>query len=140
MTAAAWTLTNTGLDYLTRGEWLDADSFKIALFTSSSNIAAASTTYAALTGEVSNANGYLTGGTAVTVARTGTNPLTIDSSDASWNATGAGITARYAVLYEVSGRVMGYSLLDTTPADVSVTAGNVFQVQIHPSGVYTLSF
>jgi hypothetical protein len=43
MAAGNWTLTDEGLTRLTNGEWLDGDSYKIALFLSTSNIGASST-------------------------------------------------------------------------------------------------
>lgn len=140
MAAGAWTLTNEGRTELTKGTWLDADSYKIALFLSTSNIGASSTTYAALTNEHANANGYTTGGNSVTLSRSGTTTVTIDATDpAVWTASGGSIVARYAVLYEVSGRVVAYCLLDSTPADVTVTSGNTLTITIHASGVLTIA-
>ena len=67
MAAGNRTFTNGARTSLLNGTFdLDSDSFKIALFTSSSNIGAASTTYAGVTNEVANGNGYTTGGAAVT--------------------------------------------------------------------------
>lgn len=140
MAAGSWTFTNEGRTRLSTGEWLDADSYKIALFLSTSNIGPASTTYAGLTNEHANANGYTTGGNAVTLTRTGTTTVTYDVTDpAAWNASGGSITARYGVLYEVGGRVLAYCLLDNSPADVTVTSGNPLTIQIHSSGVFTLA-
>jgi hypothetical protein len=140
MAAGQWQLTNEGRTRLSNGEWLDGDTYKIALFLSTSNIGAASTTYAGLTNEHANANGYTTGGNAVTVSRSGTTTVTIDLTDpAAWTASGGSITARFAVLYEVSGRVLAYCLLDSTPADVTATDGNTLTITIHASGILTLA-
>lgn len=140
MAAGAWTFTNGGGTRLLNGTFdLDTDTFKMALFLSTSNIGASSTTYAGLTNEHSNANGYTTGGTAVTLSLSGTTTVTVDSTDAQWTASGGSITARFAVLYEVGGDVLCYCLLDSTPADVTVTTGNILTVQIHASGVFTLT-
>ena len=140
MAAGAWTLTDEGRTRLTNGEWLDGDTYKIALFLSTSNIGASSTTYAGVTNEHSNANGYTTGGKSVTISRSGTTTVTIDSTDpAAWTASGGSITARFAVLYEVSGRVFAYCLLDSTPADVTATDGNTLTITIHASGVLTVA-
>ena len=117
----------------------DTDTFKIALFLSTSNIGASSTTYAGLTNEHSNANGYTTGGASTTVTLSGTTTVTVDCSDVTWTASGGSITARYAVLYEVAGNVVCYCLLDSTPADVTVTTGNSLTIQINASGVFTLA-
>ncbi len=141
MAAGAWLFTDTGRTELSKGTFLDADTFKMALFLSTSNIGAASTTYAALTNEVANAFGYTTGGIAITLARTGTTTVTFDNSaaDPVWTASGGSITARFAVIYEVAGRVLRYCLLDSTPADVTATTGNTLTVAINVSGIFTLA-
>lgn len=140
MAAGTWTFTNAGRTDLLNGTFdLDTDTFKMALFLSTSNIGAASTTYAGLTNEHANANGYTTGGAAITLSLSGTTTVTVDSTDASWTASGGSITARFAVIYEVAGRVLCYCLLDSTPADVTVTDGNTLTVQINASGVFTLA-
>lgn len=138
--AGAWTFTNGGRTSLLNGTFdIDTDTFKMALFLSTSNIGAASTTYAGVTNEHANANGYTTGGVAVTLSLAGTTTVTVDSSDATWTASGGSIVARFAVIYEVSGNVLCYCLLDSTPADVTVTDGNSLTVQINASGVFTLA-
>lgn len=138
--AGAWTFTNTGRTSLLNGTFdIDSDTWKMALFLSTSNIGAASTTYAGLTNEHANANGYTTGGVAITLSLSGTTTVTADSTDATWTASGGSIVARFAVIYEVGGNVLCYCLLDSTPADVTVTDGNTLTVQIHASGVFTLA-
>lgn len=141
MAAGAWTLTNGSRTSLLNGTFdLDSDTFKIALFLSTSNIGAASTTYAGVTNEHANANGYTTGGNAVTGSLSGTTTVTFDTTDpTAWTASGGSIVARYAVLYEVSGNVLAYCLLDSTPADVTATTGNTLTVVINASGVFTLA-
>lgn len=139
--AGAWTFTSAGRTSLINGDFdIDSDTWKMALFLSTSNIGAASTTYAGLTNEHANANGYTTGGIAVTLTLAGTTTVTVDvSSDPTWTASGGSIVARFAVIYEVSGKVLCYCLLDSTPADVTTTDGNTFTVQINASGVFTLA-
>ncbi len=139
--AGAWTFTNTSRTNLVNGTFdLDSDSWKMALFLSTSNIGAASTTYAGLTNEHANANGYTTGGIAITLTLSGTTTVTVDvATDPVWTASGGSIVARFAVIYEVAGNVLCYCLLDSTPADVTVTSGNTLTVQINASGVFTLA-
>ena len=141
MAAGSWTLTNTGRTSLLNGTFdIDSDSWKMALFLSTSNIGAASTTYAGLTNEHANANGYTTGGVAITLSLSGTTTVKVDVvADPVWAASGGDIIARWAVIYEVGGNVLCYALLDSTPADVTVTDGNTLTVQAHASGVITLS-
>lgn len=140
MAASAWSLTNTGRTSLLNGTIVPgADTFKIALFLSTSDIGAASTTYAGVSNEHANANGYTTGGAASTCSLSGTTTVTVDFTDVSWTATGGSIVARFAVLYEVGGNVLAYCLLDSTPADKTVPVGEIFEVRIHASGVFTLA-
>ena len=141
MAAGNWLLTNEGRTELSKGTFLDSDTYKIALFLSTSNIGAASTTYAGLTNEHANANGYTTGGNLVTLSRTGTTTVTFDTTDpTAWTASGGSIVARFGVLYEVGGRVLAYFNLENIgPADVTVTTGNTLTISINASGVFTLA-
>lgn len=141
MAAGPWTPTNT-----TRTKFLnaqfdwDTDSMKIALFLSTSNLGAASTTYAGVTNEHANANGYTTGGIATGAGTlAGTTTVTADiTTDPVWTAAGGSIVARFAAIYEVAGDVLFYCLLDSTPADVTVTTGNTLTIAT-ASGVFTLA-
>jgi hypothetical protein len=141
MAAGTFTFTNGGRTSLLNGTFdIDTDSFKSSLFLSTSNIGASSTTYAGLTNEHANANGYTTGGIAVTLTLSGTTTVTVDiSSDPVWTASGGPITARFNVIYEVAGNVLVYCLLDSTPADVTATDGNTLTVQTNAAGVFTLA-
>lgn len=141
MAAGAWTFTNTGRTSLLNGTFdIDSDTWRMALFTSSSNIGASTTTYAGVTNEVANANGYTTGGIAITLTLSGTTTVTVDiATDPVWTASGGSITARFAAIYEVGGNVLCYCLLDDAPADVTATAGNTLTVAANASGVFTLS-
>lgn len=139
--AGNWTFTNNTRTYILDGtfDW-DTDSFKMALFLSTSNIGASSTTYAGVTNEHANANGYTTGGIALTIALSGTTTVTVDeTTNPVWTASGGSITARFAVIYEVSGNVACYCLLDSTPADVTATDGNTLTVTIHANGIFQLA-
>lgn len=142
MAAGAWTFTDGARTRLLNGTFdLDTDSFKMALFLSTSNIGAASTSYAGVTNEHANANGYTTGGIAVSLTLSGTTSVKVDiSTDPVWTASGGSITARFAVIYEVGGDVLCYCLLDDTPADVTATAGNTLTVAAHATnGVFSLA-
>lgn len=141
MAAGNWTFTDAGRKKLLDGTFdIDTDSFKCALFLSTSNIGSGSTTYAGLTNEHAAANGYATGGIAVTLTLSGTTTVTCDiSSDPVWTASGGSITARFAVIYEVGGDVLCYALLDSAPADVTATDGNTLTVAANASGVFTLA-
>ncbi len=76
-----------------------ADTFKIALFTSSATLGATTTAYSS-TNEVANGNGYATGGNTLTVSQAPTSTSTtawLDFSDSTWAAST--ITARGALIY-----------------------------------------
>lgn len=139
--ATTWTFTNGGRTSLLNGTFdIDTDSYKMALFLSTSNIGAASTTFAGVTNEHAAANGYTAGGIAITLTLAGTTTVTVDiATDPVWTASGGSIVARFAVIYEVSGNVLCYCTLDSTPADVTATTGNTLTVAAHASGVFTLA-
>ena len=124
---------------------LDTHVFKLALFTSTHTPALTDTTFSALTNQVATAFGYTAGGATlgtVTWAQT-TGTATFDAADVTWTAAGGSITARYAVLYNstvaAAGDLVGYILLDNTPADVTVTDTNTLTVQWNASGIFTLA-
>ena len=119
----------------------DTDTFKVALFLSTSNIGSGSTTYAGVTNEHANANGYTTGGISLgALTLSGTTTVTVDDpSDMVWTASGGSIVARFAVLYESGGNVVCYCLLDSTPADVTATNGNTLTIALNASGIFTLA-
>ena len=141
MAAGAWLFTDEGRTKLIDGTFdIDTDSWKMALFLSTSNIGASSGTYAGLTNEHANANGYTTGGIAVTLTLAGTSTVTVDiGTDPVWTASGASIIAKFAAIYEVGGRVLCYCLLDSGGADVTTTSGNTLTVAANASGVFTLA-
>ncbi len=141
MAAGNWLFTNGGRTSLLNGTFdIDSDTFKMALLLSTSNIGASSTTHAGVTNEHANANGYTTGGISITLTLAGTTTVTVDiSTDPVWTASGGSIVARFAEIYEVSGNVLVYCLLDSTPADVTATSGNTLTVAANASGVFTLA-
>lgn len=142
MAAGTWTFTDTGRTSLLNGDFdLDTDTFLCALFLSTSNIGAASTTYAGVTNEHANANGYTTGGVSVgALTLSGTTTVTVDDpADMVWTASGGSITARFAVIYESGGKVLCYCLLDSTPADVAATTGNTLTIALNASGIFALT-
>lgn len=143
MAAGNWTATNTTRTKILNGQFdWDSDSWKVAIFLSTSNIGASSTTYAGLTNEHANANGYTTGGIAVTITLSGTTSVTgVFATNPVWTASGGNIVGRFAALYEVGGDVAFYCLLDSTPADVTATNGNTLTIDSDgtPNPVFTLA-
>jgi len=79
-----------------------ADVFKIALYTSSATLGAATTAYSG-TNEVPNGSGYTTGGNTLTISQVPTSTSTtawLDFADSSWST--ATITANGALIYNSS--------------------------------------
>ena len=140
MPAGPWQFTDTGRQSLIDGTFdINSDTWKMALFLSTSNLGPASTTYAAVTNEHANANGYTTGGQSIALTLSGTTTVVVSlASDAIWPASGGSIVARYAAIYEVGGNILCYCLLDATPGDVTTPSGNNLTVAAHPSGLFTM--
>ena len=95
--------------------------------------------------ELATANGYTAGGvTFATTWVTTASVLKFDGTvDLVWNAVGAGITARYLVIYNSSAAgavndLIGYLLLDNTPADVTAVAGTSLTLQLSALGLLTM--
>ena len=130
MTIGPWVLTDAFRTKLVdQGLRPSTASWKLALYQSTSDLTVASTTYAGVTNEVANGNGYTTGGIAVTLTRTGTTTVTVSfAATPQFTASGGNIVARWAALYEVSGDVAAFCLLDDTPADVTTTDGSTLQI------------
>ena len=145
---ASITFYNSFKEYVADGTFdLNTDSFKVALVSSSYTFSAAHTVYADLTNELSTANGYTSGGAAlasVTFSQT-SGTATFDAADTTWTASGGSIVARRAVIYKdgtANTRVkplIASILLDTTPADITVTTGNTLTLQYNASGIFTLA-
>lgn len=119
---------------------LTGDTLKVCLVTSASNAinqALAGAGYASITGELGTANGYAAGGQTLTVTWTGggaSATCTLAASAAAvWNASGSGITARAAVIYDdtAAGKpLIAYCLLDATPADVTTPSGQNLTINV----------
>lgn len=128
----------------------DTTNWKGALFLSAGNantLSVGTGVYGDLTSEHANANGYTTGGIAlsgIVWTRSGAT-LTFDLSDYVYTASGGSIVARFAVIYKnatvnsIVKPLLCVSLLDVTPANVTATDGNTLTIQINASGAFTLS-
>lgn len=153
MAAGKWKLYEYAKEYLADGT-LDMDNaalgFTMALFLSTSNcdtLSVGTGVYGDLTNEHANANGYTTGGIALTneVWTHSAGTVTFDCDNVVWTASGGSIVARFAVVYvnatvnSIVKPLLCVSLLDTTPANVTATDGNTFTIAISASGLFTLS-
>ena len=110
---------------------LVADTIKIALFTSSASLGAATTAYST-SNEVANGNGYATGGVELTsraVATAGTTAY-FDAADPSWAS--ATFTANGAMIYNSSASNKAIAIL-AFGGDFTV-AGGTFQIIFPAAG------
>jgi hypothetical protein len=126
---------------------LRSTTFKTTLHNSTYTFAATHVVYADLTNELSTANGYTNGGATMTGAswdHSGAT-ATFDTADTQWVASGGSITARRAVIRAIGtfnsqvDPLVASILLDTTPADVTVTDGNTLALQWNASGIFTVT-
>lgn len=152
MAAGKWKLYDFAKKYIADGthDLDDTTNWKIALFLAAGNantLSVGTGIYGDLTSEHANANGYTTGGnavTSVTWTRSGAT-ITFDCDDSVWTAAGGSIVARYGVVYRnatvnsIVKPLLCVSLLDTTPADVTATTGNTLTIVMNASGLFTLS-
>jgi len=112
--------TSFKADVLNKEQDLEADTLKIALYTSSATLGATTTAYSA-TNEVSG-TGYSPGGvtlTSTTVQTTGTTAY-FDAADPEW--TGASFTARGALIYNSTNADKAIAVLDFG-GDFTVSSG-----------------
>ena len=128
---------------------LTAGTFNMALFLSTSNADTLDTSekLADLTNQHANANGYLTGGVAMTgvvyTNTAGTEKFT--SNPVVWTASGGSIVARSAVVYKVGtfgtivNPIICTCLLDATPANVTAADTQTLTITMNASGIWTLS-
>lgn len=150
MAAGKWKLYDIAKKYIGDGT-LDLDdttNWKLALFLSTSNAnTLTNDVYGDLTNEHANANGYTTGGVALSGIAWNESSGTISfvaSTPTPWTASGGSITARFAVIYKnatvnsIVKPLLCVCLLDTTPADVTATSGNTFTITM-PAALFTLS-
>ena len=154
MAADAWVIHDKFKEYLGDGTIdMDLHDFRMALHTATSTVATTAenswTTFAGVKAEVTNANGYVTGGELLVLPTWTENlgTVTFSCNDVMWTANTAGITAHYACIYNdsvtnpVDKPIVCHSLLDNGGGgtDVTATAGNTFTVQINVNGVFTLA-
>lgn len=153
MAAGKWKVYELAKNRLANGTF-DMDNaalgLTMALFLSTSNantLSVGTGVYGDLTNEHANANGYTTGGIALTneVWTNAAGVETFDADDVVWTASGGSIVARFAVIYcnatvnTIVKPLLAVCLLDTTPADVTATTGNTLTIGINASGFFQLS-
>lgn len=147
MAATAWSFYNSFREYLGNGQFdLDGTGtgFYMALHTSaaSANVNTKTlSTQASLGNEVSNGNGYATGGASVTArtwASVATDKYRFDSTACVWTATGGTIAnIKYAVIYQAGGKLVCFSRLTTS--QFTLAQDNTLTVTPSASGIFELA-
>lgn len=150
--AGKWKLYEFAKKYLSDGTFDldDTTNWKCALFLSASNantLSVGTGVLGDLTNQHANANGYVTGGVAMSgiVWTKSGGTMTFDANDPAWTASGGSIVARFAVIYKdatvnsIVKPLLCVCLLDTAPADVTAADGNPLTLQLNASGILTLS-
>jgi hypothetical protein len=116
------------------------DTYKVMLCTAAT-FDATNTTLASVTKtEVTNANGYTTGGATlanVAVTTVTTNDAKFDADDASWSASGGAITASYAILYNDTDADDPPVAFIDFGASESAADGTNFLIVWNASGIFT---
>jgi hypothetical protein len=119
-----------------------ADTYKVALYTAATFDATATTLAGVTKTEVANGDGYTTGGetlTGVTVSTASTNGAKFDANDVIWSATGSGITASYAIIYnDTDADDPPVALIDFDGSQVA-SDGTDFVIVWNASGIFTWS-
>lgn len=116
------------------------DTYKLMLCTAAT-FDATNTTLAGITKtELTNANGYTTGGAtlgSVAVTTVTTNDAKFDAADVTWTATDSGITASYGILYnDTDADDPPVAFIDFGGSE-SAAAGTDFIVVWNASGIFT---
>lgn len=130
---------------------LAADAFAAELYLSTSTLARGVGTglRADPTDEHLTQNGYVAGGSALaspTWTETTPGTYTFDTADEAPYDTAAGgsIIARFFMIFDDTPTtpldpIVGFVLMDDTPADITVTDTNDLNITVHANGWFTLS-
>lgn len=146
MAATAWALFNKAKKKLGNGTiQLGVNVLKMQLHTSAAvgfTTNATISTAASVTGEVTNGNGYATGGatlaSVVWTTGTTTSQYKLDSADPIWTATGGSIAnIKYALVKNSAGQAICWSKLTTS--QFTLAQNNTLTVQLAATGIFTLA-
>jgi hypothetical protein len=149
MAAQAWQLYNKAKKSIGNGTLsLASTAFRMSLVTSASNFATFTiSTFASLTGEIADGNGYSTSGKALTgevwTVGASAKQYKFDCDDAVWTATGGAISNIKGAVIWLSGASAGARKLlcraSLTSTQFTLAQNNTLTVQINASGVLTLT-
>lgn len=145
MAAGKWKVYDHAKLALANGTMdLDSDSFKINLYASNSNVSVSLAVLEDIgngTNQLSTAGGYTqdTKGASIVTSHIGGTTKVDEISNPVWTASGGGIRARLAVIYnDTTKQPLCVCFLDTA-ADVTATSGNTLTITQSTSGLFTIS-
>ena len=122
----------------------DTDTFKVLLTTSSYTPSQSTHTVLADIANELSGNGYArqTLGSVSSSQSAGT--YTFDFADPVFTASGGSLVARYWAIFDdtvgtPTKPLVCYGLIDSTPANVTVTDGNTLTFNVNAAGLYTIS-
>lgn len=126
------------------GSNVAADTYKVALYTSATYSASATTLAGVTKTEVvAGGNGYTATGftlTGVAITQVTTNDAKFDANDVSWSVPAAGsLSADYAILYNDTDASDPPLLFIDFGGTQTVTDGGIFQIIWNASGIMTFS-
>jgi len=143
MAATAWSIYNKAKKKLGNGTiQLGTNVLKVQLHTSASNASTFTlSTAASVSNEVSNGNGYTTGGKSLTSVTWTTGASAkqyrLDAADPVWTATGGTIAnIKFALIKNSAGQAICWSRLTTS--QFAVATGNTLTLTLNASGIFTL--
>lgn len=149
MAAQAWTVFNKAKKKIGNGSInLAATVFRMSLVTSASNFATLTlSTFASLTNEIADGNGYSTSGKACTgevwTVGASAKQYKFDVDDLIWTGTGGAIAnIKAAVIWLSAASAGGRHLLcraSLTSTQFTLAQNNTLTVQINSAGVFTLT-
>lgn len=144
MAATAFTLYDKAKKKLMDGTIdLNTNVFKAQLHTSASNASTSTlSTAASVDNQVSNGNGYATGGKSLTsitwTTGASASEYRFDAADLVWTATGGSIAnVKYLVIKNSAGQALCWSRLSTS--QFTVTIGNTLTVAFSANGIFELN-
>lgn len=144
-TTQTWNFYNSFKERMADGT-IDMDDasagyFSVLLTTSAYTPSAAHTVIGDITNELAG-NGYARQSLTSTSWSESGGTVTFDAADVVFTASGGDLTARYYVIFadgSSNDSLVGYGLLDNTPADVTTSDGNTLTLAWNASGIFTLA-
>lgn len=143
MPATAFQFYNRGKRAIGSGAiQLGTSPLKMKLATSASNASTPTlSTFASITNEVANGNGYVTGGKALSAmtwtAGASAGQIRFDANDLVWSASGGAISnVKYGIIGLSGNAPLVWSRFSTS--QFTVTDGNTLTVQFNAAGIFNL--